>query len=99
LSAHVVFHRLAALEARDAESWYAVRSPESAGRFRDAVLKATQQIADDTNTHVIEATRFRCVRVHGFPYRLIYVLNADSSVLVLAVAHHRRRPVYWKRCQ
>jgi hypothetical protein len=31
----------------------------------------------------------------GFPYRLIYWTEGDNS-LVVAIAHSKRRPGYWK---
>jgi toxin ParE1/3/4 len=31
-----------------------------------------------------------------FPYSLIYAFES-SRVIVVAIAHHRRRPGYWKR--
>ena len=31
-----------------------------------------------------------------FPYAVVYRLAVDGSVRVLAVAHHRRRPGYWR---
>jgi toxin ParE1/3/4 len=33
--------------------------------------------------------------LHRFPYSVIYEAQG-STVTVLAVAHHRRRPGYWK---
>jgi hypothetical protein len=32
--------------------------------------------------------------IAAFPYSLMYTV-LDDSVLVLAIAHHRRRPFYW----
>jgi hypothetical protein len=93
----VAFHRLAAKEARAAEAWYASRSPETAVRFRAAVVAASNRIAADGISHPIASTRFRYVPVHRFPYRLIF-LNIDSETTrVIAVSHHRRRPGYWRR--
>jgi plasmid stabilization system protein ParE len=37
----------------------------------------------------------RKLRVNRFPYNLIYRILPDE-VLVLAVAHHRRRPWFWR---
>ncbi len=36
----------------------------------------------------------RRVSMHRFPYHFIYRIDPDR-LLVLAVAHHRRRPGYW----
>ena len=37
----------------------------------------------------------RRVLFHRFPFELIYRVEADA-VVVIAVAHQRRRPGYWK---
>ncbi|MBX3412261.1 MAG: type II toxin-antitoxin system RelE/ParE family toxin [Pirellulales bacterium] len=92
----IVFHHLAAEEARAAEAWYSVRSVQAAERFRDSVMNAAVAIRADTGTHEIAGTKFCYIRVKSFPYRLIYVLEAPGRVRILAVAHHRRRPAYWK---
>ena len=93
----VVFHRLAAKEARAAEAWYASRSSEVAQRFRLAVLDAAQRVADQVAVHPIGTTKFRYVRVNRFPYRLVFCFESDSTARVIAVSHFRRRPGYWQR--
>ena len=37
----------------------------------------------------------RRARVQNFPYHLVYLVT-DDVVYVLAVAHDRRRPRYWR---
>lgn len=37
----------------------------------------------------------RKLRVNRFPYNLVYRILPEE-VLVLAIAHHRRRPAYWR---
>lgn len=97
MALQVVFHRLAAKEARAAEAWYANRSSEVARRFRTAVIDAAQRIADNVGTHPVGASRFRYVRVYRFPYRLIYGFETEAMARVVAVSHLRRRPGYWRR--
>ncbi len=36
----------------------------------------------------------RKFRLRAFRYNVIYVID-DSEIVVVAVAHHRRRPGYW----
>jgi toxin ParE1/3/4 len=38
----------------------------------------------------------RSGRVAGFPYRLIYWWTDGEYSLVVAIAHTKRRPGYWK---
>ncbi|HEX7678234.1 MAG TPA: type II toxin-antitoxin system RelE/ParE family toxin [Thermoanaerobaculia bacterium] len=33
--------------------------------------------------------------VEGFAYQVVYVLKGDQ-VFIVAIAHHRRRPGYWR---
>lgn len=92
----VRFHPLATKELQEAEAWYAARIPEAAPRFRDGVLNAAASIAQDRATHPIGRSKFRYVRVARFPYRLIYFFDGESTALVVAVMHDRRRPGYWR---
>jgi plasmid stabilization system protein ParE len=39
---------------------------------------------------------YRHYPVRRFPYRIIYQIRADQ-LLVVAIAHHRRRPGYWSK--
>jgi hypothetical protein len=97
LPIQVVFHRLAVKEARAAEAWYRSRSSEVADRFRAAVLDAVGRIAGNVGTHPVGVSRFRYVRVHRFPYRLIFCSESESTVRVIAISHFRRRAGYWRR--
>jgi hypothetical protein len=38
----------------------------------------------------------RSTKVKRFPYRVVYVV-VDDSIDVIAVAHAKRRPGYWRR--
>jgi hypothetical protein len=97
LSIKVRFQRLAAREAQAAEDWYRDRSLDAASRFRDSVNAATTRIMENRTTHSIGTTKYRYVRVKGFPYRLIYRQEDALTAFVVAVAHDRRRPGYWLR--
>ena len=96
MSRTVIFHRLAANEARAAEAWYAKRSLEVAARFRESVAAAVSRIAHGAVSHAVGTTRFRYVRLHRFPYRLIFLEVDRTTARVVAVVHDRRRPDYWR---
>jgi plasmid stabilization system protein ParE len=40
--------------------------------------------------------RYRRLMIRRFPYSVVYEVLADA-ILILAVAHHRRKPGYWLR--
>jgi plasmid stabilization system protein ParE len=93
----VRFHRLAAQEYIRAFGWYARRSPGAAQRFRDALDEAVRRIAGAPQSWPIFRGPYRWVRAGRFPYILYYRLVSSTDILILAVAHQRRRPGYWVR--
>jgi plasmid stabilization system protein ParE len=95
--ATVLFHRLALREYHAAEQWYAQRSPQAALRFQDAVDRAVERIAASPNLWRLFGRHHRWVRAGRFPYVLYYrILDADR-VMIMAVAHARRRLGYGRK--
>jgi plasmid stabilization system protein ParE len=96
-AATVLFHRLALREYQAAQQWYARRSAQALQRFQDAVDHAVQQIANAPDQWPTCGPHHRWVRTGRFPYILFYRILDPDHVLVVAVAHARRRPGYWRR--
>ena len=92
----LAFHRLAAVELRVAYGWYAARDEAVAGRFLQSIDQAIARVLADPESHPIDRKHFRCVRVRRFPYALVFEYQ-QSRVLIVAVAHAKRRPGYWNR--
>ena len=89
------YHPEASAEYRAAVAWYRERSLDAARRLADAVNAGLRGIRErplawpEWNGGPV---RRRVLK--GFPYSLFFQLNADEGV-ILAVAHHSRRPDYW----
>jgi ParE-like toxin of type II ParDE toxin-antitoxin system len=93
----VRFHRLAAREFREAQKWYESRRTGLSGDFVTEVDRALERITSHPDRWPIYRNRFRRVRLRRFPYSIFYSLERADLILVLAVAHVRRRPDYWLR--
>lgn len=66
-------------------------------RFAAAVDLALQQIAAMPHRFpLLYEPDIRSATVARFPYRVVYVVVGDH-IDVIAVAHARRRPAYWRR--
>lgn len=85
-------------EIRAAAAWYDDRRNGLGERFLDAVEEGLERLeaaplwgAPWSTRGVPEDTRR--VALHGFPYRLVYVM--EPRLVVVAVAHERQRPGYW----
>ena len=91
----VDLHPEAIGEGREARLWYRARSHSVEDRFRVALRRAIGGIREAPGRWPADDDGLRFCRVPGFPYRLIYWTEGDYS-LVVAIAHSKRRPGYWK---
>ncbi len=64
-------------------------------RFRLVLESACGKIAENPLLWRERKERFRRVNLPGFPYYLAFILSEDKVVIV-AVAHAKRHPGYWK---
>ncbi|SRR5216683_1928898 len=96
-AAFVTFHRLALREYQAAQRWYARRSLQALRRFQGAVDQAVERIASGPDQWPPFGKSYRWVRASKFPYVLYYRILDGNRVLIMAVAHSRRRPGYWRR--
>ena len=88
-------HPAAIEEAESAARWYRERSQLAAGRFIDELNQVFDKIMDAPQRWPLGARGTRKVKLPCFPFLVIY-REFDGVVMVLAIAHGRRRPGYWK---
>lgn len=100
----VQLHPEAQREFAEAANWYEARGVGLGEAFADEVLRALDVIEDSPGAwpqwpgvrHMPPVRRFL---LSGFPFALPYGV-LKGQVIILAVAHLRRRPGYWlKRTQ
>ena len=84
----------AAAEALEATEWYRERSSVAAAAFELEVRRAFSEIANtpDAWPNYLEGTRRFLLQ--RFPYEIVYAVR-NARVLVVAIAHCKRRPAYW----
>jgi toxin ParE1/3/4 len=95
----VVFHLEALRELREARAWYASKGvPEQGARLVRLIDLRVRDIAEQPESFPRDPKRSwaRRARILGWPYTLIFVSHAQT-VIVLAVAHGKRRPRYWAK--
>ena len=82
-------------EITAAFQWYAERNPKAAEFFRGEVLDCIDQLSDSATKwkRDDDGTHRRVLR--HFPYTIFYEITG-SVVFILAVAHQRREPGYWR---
>jgi len=91
----VGLHEEAMAEAQAAYEWYVTKNPAAAEGFINELDQAIEQIGRQPNIagpHVAETRRYVMRR---FPFTVVY-REQERIIEVIAVAHGRRKPGYWK---
>ena len=91
----IEFHELALEEVREAQAWYAERSPAAAAKFRLALDRAVEGIVRSPDRFPKIHSHFRYACVFGFPYIITYRQRQHDVPMVMAVAHTSRQSNYW----
>lgn len=92
----VEIHPAAVRELERAQDWYLERNPEAAFRFNDRVWNSIAAVQRNPEIFAPFFRDFRRVVVVKFPYLVIFRLVGDV-VSVVAVAHAKRKSLYWSR--
>ncbi|MBK6980697.1 MAG: type II toxin-antitoxin system RelE/ParE family toxin [Betaproteobacteria bacterium] len=79
----------------DAALFYELAAPSLGHDFLDDIQHAIDTVLERPELGAPVAHGFRRVLVRRFPYSLIYAVEV-GHIVVVAVAHQRRRPGFWK---
>lgn len=94
----VVIAPAAERDISDALGWYRKRNALAAEGFRAEVFDAVDRIAAAPWGRPADGEGNRMRVLKRFPYSVFYAVEGQTITL-LAVAHHRRRPHYWRAGQ
>ena len=89
---------LAREELNEAASFYEARVPGLGAAFLDDVERSIVLLCENPQLGEVAGRAFRKVLLRRFPYSIVYALR-DKEVIIVAVAHQRRRPGYWRKRQ
>ena len=92
----VEFHPLAESEADAAFRWYRAGSPAAADAFKAELSRTVEAIRLHPPRFPPYLAGTRRGLLDRFPHLVVYVERTDR-IQVIAVAHGKRRPGYWRR--
>jgi plasmid stabilization system protein ParE len=94
VSRDVVFHELAEADLATAFVWYSQRSSSAADELWQEIRRTIEAIARNPAQFARFDENARGGLVRRFPFRIVYRYDS-SRILILAVAHVKRRPGFW----
>jgi toxin ParE1/3/4 len=89
------FHPAADEELLAATEWYLERSATAAEGFVREIEHALSRIAEAPERYPVTRFARRRFVLLNYPYDVVYRLTR-SEIEIIAVAHHARRPAYWR---
>jgi plasmid stabilization system protein ParE len=82
-------------EIAGAFGWYLERNPLAAEAFRTEAFERIDALCDSATKWKQDEDGTRRCLLRRFPYTVFYEIEGNI-VFVLAVAHQRRKPGYWR---
>lgn len=91
----LVWQSHARAELREAIQFYRDNAGHGiAGSFRNSVASTAERLCEHPEIGLRISHNARRVPLREYPYDMIYRVDA-SIVIIVALAHQRRRPGYW----
>ena len=91
----IKFHPAASRELSDIAAYYEERCPGLGDEFLDELKALMLNLDENPRIGVQGEHRTRKALMGRFPFAVIYRQDGDE-LAVVALAHYRRRPGYWK---
>ena len=92
----VIFTLPARAELIEAQDWYENESPGLGRRFRTAVDAVIQRMSATPRQFPVVYRSIRRALLRRFPYALMFVIEADGTLTVIACFHGSRDPMRWQ---
>jgi plasmid stabilization system protein ParE len=90
------FFEDALAEIEESRAWYRARSESAEAAFLHEIDHAVRLVQDAPYRWPAFLSGTRRYVFPTFPYSLVYLIE-DEIVNVVAVAHDKRRPGYWRK--
>jgi plasmid stabilization system protein ParE len=88
-------HPQAWQDGETADDWYRERSADASVRFLSAVFDGLEDVKQFPRRWPKHLHGTQPFMLYRFPFSIIY-REELSAISIIAIAHHKRRPGYWK---
>jgi toxin ParE1/3/4 len=90
------FHAGARQDFDEAFAFLHEQSPRAAREFAFRVADIIDLVAGYPEAGNSLAASIRAFPIHPFSHDLVYRIEMGGQLTILAIAHHRRQPGYWR---
>jgi plasmid stabilization system protein ParE len=94
--ASIAFHPGAMEDYEEAVRYYFARNDRAAARFEEAVERGLRAISETPDSWPMCDDRNHFHILKKFPFSIVYRVIEQETIVVVAIAHAKRRHEYWK---
>lgn len=84
------------IEVLDAAMFYEQLSSELRDDLIAKFYEALNLLTEDPLLFQADSRKHRKINLNRFPYKIVFQITGET-IVVMAFAHHKRRPGYWKK--
>lgn len=95
MTLRISIHETAEAEINEAADFYDIQAPGLGAVFLDEVQHIVEAVMRHPQSAMLLRGNLRRKLMTKFPYSLVYSVH-PNEIRVLAIAHHKRRPFYWR---
>ncbi len=93
----VIFTPAARADLVDARDWYEHEAPDLGRIFLSAVDVVIERIRSNPRQFPVVHKSVRRALLRRFPYALMFVIESDDALTVIACFHGSRDPIRWQQ--
>ena len=93
----VIFTRPARVELVEAQDWYENEAPGLGRAFSAAVVAVVERMSANPQQFPVVYKTIRRALLRRFPYALMFIIDADETLTVIACFHGSRDPKHWQK--
>jgi mRNA-degrading endonuclease RelE of RelBE toxin-antitoxin system len=92
----VKIHELAAKEFNEAVEWYELQSKGLGKQFKKTVIEKINLIKKNPHWYLVEESNIYKAYISKFPYKILFTIENNETIIIWAIAHMHRKPWYWQ---
>ena len=96
MASSIVVHEDAQIEITAALDYYKEISEDLSDDLLVKFRQAVNEIADHPKLFPVIRGKYRKINLERFPFKIVFRMKEDELNIV-AFAHHKRKPNYWRK--
>lgn len=95
MASKVVVHPESIADLLEAISYYDEISSELSEDLIEHYRSCIKQLTSNPRIYPSFYTKYRKINLERFPYKIVFRIQVDT-IHIVAFAHHKRKPSYWR---